>query len=103
MTLGTATPDGSGTVLLMVKDRDLAGLLSLTLGRSGFQCLEACDTVTGLDMIGPRSPDVMVVDSDLTQCREDCDSLRRMRAATQIPMLVLSAHGQREGSNPEPG
>ena len=79
-------------ILLIEDDRRLAEMLTEYLGGAGFRVSSAGDGRTGLARLAAEPHDVLVLDLMLP----DMDGLevcRRLRATTDIPVLMLTARG----------
>jgi DNA-binding response OmpR family regulator len=79
-------------ILLIEDDRRLAEMVSEYLGEAGFRVSVAGDGRTGLSRLGSEPHDALVLDLMLP----DMDGLevcRRLRAFSDIPVLMLTARG----------
>jgi DNA-binding response OmpR family regulator len=79
-------------ILLIEDDRRLAEMLSEYLGEAGFSVSVAGDGRTGLARLAAEPYDVLVLDLMLP----DMDGLevcRRLRAFSDVPVLMLTARG----------
>ncbi len=79
-------------VLLIEDDRRLAGMVSEYLGEAGFRVSVASDGSSGLSRLAAEPYDALVLDLMLP----DMDGLevcRRLRAVSDIPVLMLTARG----------
>jgi DNA-binding response OmpR family regulator len=79
-------------ILLIEDDRRLAEMLSEYLGEAGFRVSAAGDGRTGLARLDAEPHDALVLDLMLP----DMDGLevcRRLRATSDIPVLMLTARG----------
>jgi DNA-binding response OmpR family regulator len=79
-------------ILLIEDDRRLAEMVSEYLGEAGFSVSVAGDGRTGLARLAAESFDALVLDLMLP----DLDGLevcRRLRAFSQVPVLMLTARG----------
>ncbi|HSE06612.1 MAG TPA: response regulator transcription factor [Methylomirabilota bacterium] len=80
------------TILLIEDDRRLAEMVSEYLGGAGFLVSVAGDGRTGLARLGSEPCDALVLDLMLP----DLDGLevcRRLRAFSDVPVLMLTARG----------
>lgn len=84
--------NADATIVIVEDDADIRGLVSELLGREGFVVREAANAA-GLDEHIARSrPDMLIL--DLMLPGEDGLSIcRRMRAISNIPILMLTAKG----------
>ncbi|MEN9904130.1 MAG: hypothetical protein RLZZ555_695 [Pseudomonadota bacterium] len=82
----------SARVLLVDDDTELVGLLSDYLKRDGFEVECAHDGESGAQAALSGLPDIVVL--DITMPRLDgIQVLGRIRAASQVPVLMLTARG----------
>jgi len=82
------------TRLLVVEDdKDIALALRLLLDRSGYAVEHAGDGRTGLRMVHELHPDLLVLDIGLP-VMDGWQVLERVRDISDLPILLLTAHGQ---------
>jgi DNA-binding response OmpR family regulator len=82
------------TRLLVVEDdKDIALALRLLLDRSGYTVEHAGDGRTGLRMVHDLHPDLLVLDIGLP-VMDGWQVLERVRDISDLPILLLTAHGQ---------
>ena len=89
--------DHSGPLLILIvdDDEDLRLLARKALVRGGHTVIEAADGAEGLEMIGRRCPDLLVLDINMPGI-DGFEVLRRLGAAEggpSLPVIVLTAHG----------
>jgi two-component system KDP operon response regulator KdpE len=80
-------------LLLIEDDPQLRMLLATTLGHQGFQLLAVGSGREGLAALRNRQPDLLILDLGLP----DMDGqavIRRLRAWSEVPVIVLSARNQ---------
>jgi two-component system, OmpR family, phosphate regulon response regulator PhoB len=77
------------TILVVDDDRDLVDVVRTALEREGFAVDDANDGATALDKIADDAPELVVLDLGLPKVR-GLDVLRRVRADTAVPVIVLS-------------
>ncbi len=77
------------TILVVDDDLDLVDVVRSALEREGFAVDNACDGATALDKIADDSPELVVLDLGLPKVR-GLDVLRKVRADTAVPVIVLS-------------
>src|SRR5689334_16679347 len=77
------------TILVVDDDLDLVDVVRSALEREGFAVDNACDGATALDKIAGDSPELVVLDLGLPKVR-GLDVLRKVRADTAVPVIVLS-------------
>jgi DNA-binding response OmpR family regulator len=88
------TIPGMSTKLLVVDDeRDLLELLSMNLGREGYQVLTAETGAGALDIIGKERPDLILLDIMLADISgiKLTKTLKRDPATASIPIILLTA------------
>ena len=79
-------------ILLVDDERDLTELLTFALRRAGFTVLAAHDAATALKLLRSEPPDLAVLDVNLG-ADSGFDLLREMRRRSQVPVIMLTAHG----------
>ena len=96
MTSGSARPD-TGTMperILMIDDDDrLAGMVSDYLGGAGFRLTLAGTARDGENWLKRESFDAIILDLMLPAA-DGLDLCRRLRAASDVPILMLTARGE---------
>ncbi|MEV0091544.1 response regulator transcription factor [Streptomyces sp. NPDC050738] len=81
------------TVLVVEDDPDVALLLSVLFKRSGWRTVHAADGRSALRLLHETNPDVMVLDIGLPGL-DGWQVLERVRDMSDLPVLMLTAHGQ---------
>ncbi len=81
------------TVLVVDDDRNICELIRLYMVKDGFRVLLAYDGKTALDIIRTREPDIVVLDIMLPEL-DGYQVLTKMRAFSNIPVILLSAKGE---------
>lgn len=79
--------------LIVDDDRTLADLLAFTLRREGFETVLAYDAPTAIAAFEREAPDVMIVDVNMPGepgLRNGFDVCRRVRLASQVPIILLT-------------
>ncbi len=84
------------TVLVVEDDDQIADLLALYLGQAGFAVTRAGDGYGGLRLAAEREPALVVVDIGLPGGIDGLEVCRRLRAASDVPVLVLTARGDED-------
>jgi len=79
-------------VLLVDDDVELVGMLREYLEQEGFDTAVAHDGESGVAMALAQAPDLVVLDSMLPRL-SGVEVLRRIRAASAVPVLMLTARG----------
>jgi DNA-binding response OmpR family regulator len=77
------------TILVVDDDLELVDVVRTALEREGFAVDDASDGATALDKIADDAPELVVLDLGLPKVR-GLDVLRRVRADTAVPVIVLS-------------
>jgi CheY-like chemotaxis protein len=86
------TSPGQGEVVLLVmKDVDIAGVISPILTRAGYKVKSCHDVVTAIRMYTQRRPEVIIVDPELPDMNglEFCRYVRRDVSHNTTPLIVL--------------
>lgn len=78
------------SVLVVDDEPRIVGLVREYLDRAGFAVLEAADGTQALDLFAEHQPDAVVLDLGLPDM-DGVDLLRRLRADSSVPILVLTA------------
>jgi len=81
-------------ILLVDDDRDLLDLISFTLQRGGLRTLSASDEPTALQLLEDQTPDLVVLEPRVGG--RGLSFVQRVRAATQVPIIVLSTQTSEE-------
>lgn len=85
--------------LVVDDDRVLADLVSFTLRRAGFAALQAGDAAGALRLLEAEKPDLLVLDINLpgtANIHNGFDLCRHVRAASEVPILLLTVRGEEE-------
>ena len=80
----------SARVLVVEDDAEIAGVLRRSLAREGYDVRLAADGVTALEESGAFEPDAVVLDLGLPRL-DGVEVCRRLRSASDVPILVLTA------------
>lgn len=83
-------------ILVADDDRDVVDLVTIGLGRSGYEILQAFDGQEALDLALERVPDLCVLDVTMPYLDgyEVTRRLRANRATGSIPIVLLTARAQ---------
>lgn len=79
-------------VLIVDDDTRLSAMLSDYLSANGFSVNKAANGATGLAELSRRQPDIVVLDV-MMPGMDGFETCRRMRAASDVPILMLTAKG----------
>src|SRR4029450_13554139 len=80
-------------LLVVEDDPDIALALRLLFSRAGYEVAHAGDGRTGLKEAYAEHPDLVVLDVGLPEM-DGWQVLERLRDVSDVPVLVLTAHGQ---------
>jgi DNA-binding response OmpR family regulator len=80
-------------VLVVEDDKDIALALRLLLSRSGYTVEHAADGRAGLRLVHELRPDLVLLDIGLPSM-DGWQVLERVRDISDVPVLLLTAHGQ---------
>jgi DNA-binding response OmpR family regulator len=80
-------------VLVIEDDADIALGVQTMLGRNGFEVTTAAEGREGLRVFHSKRPDIVVLDVGLPEM-DGWTVLERIRELSQVPVLMLTAHGQ---------
>ena len=89
----TAAHDAAKTVLVVEDEASLVSTLSYNFRKHGFRVLSANDGVDGLRQARAARPDVVVLDLMLPKM-DGLEVCRRLRAESDVPILMLTARGE---------
>jgi two-component system, OmpR family, KDP operon response regulator KdpE len=88
------TPD-KATILVIDDEIQIRRLLSNTLIEAGYSVLAAATGTLGLKEAAYRRPDAIILDLGLPDL-SGLEVLRQLREWSQIPVLILSVHGEED-------
>src|SRR3954470_7463999 len=89
------TETNTGRVLVVEDDEAIADVLRRTLRQEGHEVRSAADGVEGLAMAEEFVPDLVILDLGLPKF-DGAEVLRRLRAESDVPILVLTARSELE-------
>jgi DNA-binding response OmpR family regulator len=89
----SATQTAQKTVLVVEDEQSLASTLSYNFRKNGFNVISAGDGVEGLQAARRENPDVIVLDLMLPKM-DGLEVCRRLRAGSDVPILMLTAKGE---------
>ncbi len=82
------------TTILLIEDApDLAAVVRRELEAEGYEVLHAADGVTALQVFDRRPADLVILDWMLPKL-DGLEVLRRLRAASAVPVLMLTARAE---------
>jgi two-component system OmpR family response regulator len=84
-----------GQKILVIDDEaDLRRFVRLRLSRSGYQVFEASNGIEGLEQLYKVKPHLVVLDIMMPRM-DGWETCRRIREISDVPILILSAKGNR--------
>jgi DNA-binding response OmpR family regulator len=78
-------------VVVIEDDPNIADLVDMYLRSDGFRVYLASDAEVGLDRIATHSPCLVIIDVGLPGPLDGLDVCRRLRAAGEVPIIMLTA------------
>jgi two-component system response regulator CpxR len=84
--------EAAETVLIIDDDAELGDMLGRYLAREGFVVLGAPDGVSGIDLLQRQRATIVVLDVTMPGI-DGFETLRRIRAFSAVPVLMLTARG----------
>lgn len=81
---------GEPTILVVDDEPSIREVVSIYLGRAGYRVLVAEDGQTALEILEREPPDLVVLDLMLPEV-DGLEIARRLRAAGDIPIIMLTA------------
>jgi DNA-binding response OmpR family regulator len=92
----TADTDlAGGRVLVVEDDEDIADVLRRSLRNEGYEVRTSADGVEALDVAAGFFPDLVVLDLGLPRL-DGVEVCRRLRADSDVPILMLTARSETE-------
>lgn len=88
-----ANPDGKKNILVVDDEAQITRVLKTTLSAHGYNIRSAADGVQALDEMKRWSPDLIITDLRMPNM-DGIDLSRKVRAQSQIPIIVLSVKGE---------
>src|SRR3954469_15494903 len=92
--LSETDPSG-GRVLVVEDDADIADVLRRSLRNEGYEVRTSADGVDALDAAAGFFPDLVVLDLGLPRL-DGIEVCRRLRAGSDVPILMLTARTETE-------
>jgi len=80
-------------ILIIDDDARLNQLLESFLTEFGFEVFSATDPVHGLDLIGKRSPQLVILDV-MMPGMDGFEACRKIRQTSSVPIIMLTARGE---------
>jgi len=89
------TDVATGRVLVVEDDEEIADVLRRSLRNEGYEVRTSGDGVEALDLASGFVPDVVVLDLGLPRM-DGVEVCRRLRAESDVPILILTARAEME-------
>jgi DNA-binding response OmpR family regulator len=83
--------EGQGSIVVVEDDPHIADLLDMYLRREGFRVLLASNAERGLELVERDSPRLVLLDIGLPGESDGLDLCRRIRAAGDTPIVIVTA------------
>src|SRR5215469_4179845 len=87
------TPETKPTLLIVDDDEELCAMLAEYLAPEGFLCVTAATGPAGLELLARTPVDLLVLDVMLPEL-SGFEVLRRVRASSRVPVIMLTARGE---------
>jgi DNA-binding response OmpR family regulator len=81
----------SGTIVVVEDDQNIADLVELYLREEGFRVVQASTGEKGLSAVRDQDPRLVILDVGLPGTVDGLEVCRRLRASTDIPVVMLTA------------
>ncbi len=78
-------------IVLIEDDPNIADLVDMYLRRDGYRVYQAADGSRGLELVETRSPRLVILDVGLPGALDGLDVCRQLRAASDVPIIMLTA------------
>ncbi|MGH9266463.1 MAG: response regulator, partial [Acidimicrobiales bacterium] len=79
------------TVVVVEDDRNIADLVELYLRQEGFRVVQAPTGQRGIDVVRDQRPTMVILDVGLPGGMDGLEVCRRLRSASDVPILMLTA------------
>jgi DNA-binding response OmpR family regulator len=90
-----SNPSQPGRKILVVDDEaNLRRFVKLRLSRAGYKVFEASNGIEGLEQLYKVKPNLIVLDIMMPKM-DGWETCRRIREVSDVPILILSAKGDR--------
>ncbi len=83
--------EAPGTIVVVEDDPSIADLVDMYLRRDGFRVIQASSGEAGLEAIRREHPRLVVVDVGLPDRMDGLELCRRLRASSDVPIVILTA------------
>jgi DNA-binding response OmpR family regulator len=85
------SPVELGTIVVVEDDPNISDLVDLYLRRDGYRVIQATDGEAGLAAVSRERPRLVILDVGLPGGIDGLEVCRRLRAASAIPVVMLTA------------
>jgi two-component system OmpR family response regulator len=93
--IGKSGPNQLGRKILVIDDEvDLRRFIKLRLSRAGYKVFDASNGIEGLEQLYKVKPHLVILDIMMPKM-DGWETCRRIREISDIPILILSAKGDR--------
>src|SRR3954447_23931363 len=79
------------TIVVVEDDQHIADLVELYLRQEGFRVVQAPNGERGIEAVRNQRPAIVILDVGLPGGMDGLEVCRRLRAATDVPILMLTA------------
>jgi DNA-binding response OmpR family regulator len=79
------------TIVVVEDDQHIADLVELYLRQEGFRVVQAATGARGLEAVRDQRPRMVILDVGLPGGMDGLEVCRRLRAGTDVPILMLTA------------
>lgn len=82
-----------GTIVVIEDDPNIADLIDMYLRRDGHRVIQASDGELGLQAVARERPRLVILDIGLPGPLDGFEACRRLRATSQVPVMMVTARG----------
>lgn len=79
-------------ILIVDDEKSIRSFLQVSLETQGYKCVDADNGSSALMLAMSNNPDIMILDLGLPDM-DGVDVIKKLRAISQIPILIVSARG----------
>lgn len=83
--------DQQTVIVLVEDDPNIADLVDMYLRQDGYRVYQAADGEAGLQLVKDRAPKLVILDVGLPNGLDGIEVCRRLRATSDIPIIMLTA------------
>jgi DNA-binding response OmpR family regulator len=84
-------PEGSGTIVVIEDDPNIADLVDMYLRRDGYRVIQASSGEAGLEAVARERPRLIVLDVGLPDRMDGLEVCRTLRSTSDVPIVILTA------------